>query len=143
MQSDTFGWVGLDNLTDRSEVGRTEDGEDRRQRRRSVRADGVRILWRGNTWRIGMRASTCDGAGLEVDRAWGGLIIYHGVMLKVELESEDSTWLMEGLRRKSTESRSLISGKARGTLVGLELRVREIRGTRHRSGMTGGICSGA
>jgi hypothetical protein len=30
----------------------TEDGEDRRQRRRSVRADAVRILWRGNTWRM-------------------------------------------------------------------------------------------
>ena len=41
--------VGLDNLTDRREVSRTEDGEDRRQRRRSVRADGVRTLWRGNT----------------------------------------------------------------------------------------------
>jgi hypothetical protein len=28
----------------------TEYGEDRRQRRRSVRAEAVRILWRGNTW---------------------------------------------------------------------------------------------
>ena len=64
VQSDTFGWVGLDSLTDRREVGRTEDGEDRRQRRMSVRVDGVRILWRGNTWRMDMRASTCIGAGL-------------------------------------------------------------------------------
>jgi hypothetical protein len=31
---------------------RTEDGEDRQQRHRSMRADGVRILWRGNTWRM-------------------------------------------------------------------------------------------
>jgi hypothetical protein len=36
---DVFGWVGLDSLTE------TEDGEDRRQRRRSMRADAVRILW--------------------------------------------------------------------------------------------------
>jgi hypothetical protein len=43
---DTFGWVGLDSLTE------TEDGENRRQRRRSMRADVVQILWRGNTWRM-------------------------------------------------------------------------------------------
>jgi hypothetical protein len=43
---EAFGWVRLVSLTD------TEDGEDRRQRRRSVRADAVRILWRGNTWRM-------------------------------------------------------------------------------------------
>ena len=36
--------------------------------------------------------------------------------MKVELESaEDSTRLMEGLRRKLAESRSLVSGKARST----------------------------
>ena len=58
----------------------------------------------------------------------------------MELESlvEDSTRLMEGLRRKLAESRSLISGKVRCTLIGLDVRVREIRGTRHRSGMTDG-----
>ena len=57
---------------------------------------------------------------LEFDGARGGLIIYHGVMLKVELESEeDSTRLMEGLRRKLAESRSLVSGKARSTWFGL------------------------
>ena len=67
MQSDTFGWVGLDSLTDQREVGRTEDGENRRQRRRSVRADGVRTLWRGNTWRMVMHASTCIDAGLIQD----------------------------------------------------------------------------
>ena len=46
-------------------------------------------------------------------------------MLKVELESlrGDFTRLMEGLRRKLAESRSLVSGKARGTWSGLELRV--------------------
>jgi hypothetical protein len=43
---EAFGWVGLGSLT------KTEDGEDRRQRRRSVRADVVRIMWRGNTWRM-------------------------------------------------------------------------------------------
>ena len=77
MQSDTFGWVGLDSLTDRRDVGRTEDGEDRRQRRRSVRADGVRTLWRGNTRRMVMRASTCDDAGLIQDGA-------HMVYLEVD-----------------------------------------------------------
>ena len=51
-----IGWVGQDNLTG------IEDGEDRRERRRSVRADDVRILWRGNTWRMPARcmASTCS-----------------------------------------------------------------------------------
>ena len=39
----------------------------------------------------------------------GGLIIYHGVMLKVELESDGRlhSELMEGLWRKNSESRSL------------------------------------
>ena len=50
---------------------------------------------------------------LEVDEARGGLIIYHGVMLKVELESRRlHSVLIGGLRRKSTESRSLFSGKS-------------------------------
>ena len=42
-------------------------------------------------------------------RRRGGLIIYHGVMLKVELESDGRlhSVLMEGLRRKCMESRSL------------------------------------
>ena len=44
---------------------------------------------------------------LEVDEARGGLIIYHGVMLKVEL--------IEGLWRKSIESRSLFSWEKRVT----------------------------
>ena len=50
---------------------------------------------------------------LEVDGAWGGLIIYQGVMSKVELESlrEDSTRLMEGLRCKDPENQILVSGK--------------------------------
>jgi hypothetical protein len=53
---------------------------------------------------------------LEVDEAWGGLIIYHGVMLKVELESGGlHSVLIKGLRRKSTESRSLFSGKKQET----------------------------
>jgi hypothetical protein len=43
-----FGWVGLGSLTE------TEDGEDRRQRRRSVMADAVQILWRGNMWHMAM-----------------------------------------------------------------------------------------
>ena len=55
------------------------------------------------------------------------------------VSSGDSTRLMEGLRRKYAESRSLVSGKARNTLVGLDVRVREIRGNRHRSGMTNGF----
>jgi hypothetical protein len=31
---------------------RTKDGEDRRQRHRSMRADGVQILWCGNMWHM-------------------------------------------------------------------------------------------
>ena len=67
------------------------------------------------------------GAGLIQDGAHvslksrgreGGLIIYHGVMLKVELESGGlHSVLIEGLRRKSTESRSLFSGKSEGHAI--------------------------
>ena len=59
-----LGWTGQSDGT--------EDGEDRRQRRRSVRADGVRTLWRGNTWRMVMRASTCGGVGPIQDEALMG-----------------------------------------------------------------------
>ena len=45
-------------------------------------------------------------------------------MLKVELESEIPLRLMEGLRRKLAECRSLVSRKARCILFELELRVR-------------------
>ena len=53
-----------------------------------------------------------DGAHmreLEVDRAQGSIAQLHGVMLKVELESDGRlhSVLMEGLRRKCMESRSL------------------------------------
>ena len=41
IQSNEFGWVGLDSLTDRRESVGTEDGE----------AYGDRLLGRGNTWR--------------------------------------------------------------------------------------------
>ena len=46
---------------------------------------------------------------LEVDRARGSIAQLHGVMLKVELESDGRlhSVLMEGLRRKCMESRSL------------------------------------
>ena len=55
-------------------------------------------------------------------RREGGLIIYHGAMLKVELESGRlHSVLIEGLRCKSTESRSLFSWKkASDTQFGLE-----------------------
>ena len=56
-------------------------------------------------------------------RRKGGLIIYHGVMLKVELESGGlHSVLIEGLRRKCTESRSLFSKgkKASNMQSGLE-----------------------
>jgi hypothetical protein len=58
---DVFGWVKLDSLTD------TEDGEDQRQRRRSVKADAVQILWRGSTWRMpeGCAASTWQWRGVD------------------------------------------------------------------------------
>jgi hypothetical protein len=95
-----------------------------------------------------MRASTCNGAwliqgddarDLEVNGTWGRLILYQGVMLKVSWSlAEESTRLMERLLRRSTKSRSLFHRDARGTLFGLELRVREMRGTQHRSGMTDG-----
>ena len=51
---------------------------------------------------------------LKSTRREGGLIIYHGVMLKVEL--------IEGLWRKCTEGRSLFSGreKASDMQFGLE-----------------------
>ena len=51
----------------------------------------------------------------------GGLIIYHGVMLKVELESDGRlhSVLIEGLRRKTSESRSLFQGITRDTWIGL------------------------
>jgi hypothetical protein len=59
----TFGWVGLDGLTD------TEYGEDRRQQHRSVRADVVRILWRGHMWCMpeGCVFRHGDGVGLIQD----------------------------------------------------------------------------
>ena len=42
---------------------------------------------------------------LKSMRRGGGLIIYHGVMLKVELESGGlHSVLIEGLRRKTSES---------------------------------------
>ena len=57
-------------------------------------------LWRG----VDSRRCTCE---LGVNGARGGTYNHHGVMLKVEL--------IEGLRRKCTESQSLFSGKKRGT----------------------------
>ena len=66
-------------------------------------------LWRGvdSRWRTHVSLKSTG----RVD----GLIIYHGVMLKVELESGGlHSVLIEGLRRKCTESRSLFGrGKAR------------------------------
>jgi hypothetical protein len=90
---DTFGWVGLDSLAE------TEDGENRRQRRRSMRADAVPILWRGNTWRMPkgcvLRHAMAQGLfkavytwELKVDGARGRLILYQGVILKVDLECD-------------------------------------------------------
>ena len=61
--------VGYIRLGRTGQSDRIEDGEDRRQRRRSVRADGVRVLWRGNTWRMpaGCVVRHGDGAGLIQD----------------------------------------------------------------------------
>ena len=46
---------------------------------------------------------------LEVDRVWGSMAQLHGVMLKVELEFDGRlhSVLMEGLRCKISENRSL------------------------------------
>ena len=54
---------------------------------------------------------------LEVDRAQGSIAQLHGVMLKVELESDGRlhSVLMEGLRRKCMESRSLFQREKRET----------------------------
>ncbi len=54
---------------------------------------------------------------LKSMRRRGGLIIYHGVMLKVELESDGRlhSVLIEGLWRKTSESRSLFSRKKQVT----------------------------
>ena len=68
-------------------------------------------LWRGVDSRQCRRRLKSTGRE-------GGLIIYHGVMLKVELESGRlHLVLIEGLRCKSTESRSLFGGKKRVTRI--------------------------
>ena len=56
---------------------------------------------------------------MKSTRREDGLIIYHGVMLKVELESDERLHpvLIEGLRRKCIESRSLFSGKSEGHVI--------------------------
>ena len=73
-------------------------------------------------------------------RRGGGLIIYHGVMLKVELQSGGlHSVLIEGLRRKSSESRSLFQREKRVTCSSdWSLVVRWKLETRHRSVMIGG-----
>ena len=64
-------------------------------------------LWRG------VDSRRCAHESLKLTGREGGLIIYHGVMLKVELESRRlHSVLIGGLRRKSTESRSLFGGKS-------------------------------
>ena len=53
---------------------------------------------------------------LEVDGARGGTYNHHGVMLKVEVKSGGlHLVLIEGLRRKSTESKPIQREKKRGT----------------------------
>ena len=61
----------------------------------------------------------CTQENLKSMGRGGGLIIYHGVMLKVELESKGRlhTELMEGLRHKSTESRSLFQRESERHVV--------------------------
>ena len=73
-------------------------------------------LWRGVDSRWCTRS-------LKLTGRRGGLIIYHGVMLKVELESDGRlhSVLIEGLRRKTSESRSLFNRKkVSDTQFGLE-----------------------
>ena len=81
-------------------------------------ADFWGVETRGAGWRACAAASTDYCAGLIQDGAHvslkstgreGGLIVYHEVMLKVELGSYGRlhSVLMEGLRRKCMESRSL------------------------------------
>ena len=58
--------VGYVRLGRTGQSDRTEDGEDQRRRRRSMRADGVRILWRGNTWRMPEGCIFQHGNGAEL-----------------------------------------------------------------------------
>ena len=62
-----------------------------------------RLVWLQQDYGAGLIQ---DGVHTElgVDGARGGTYNHHGVMLKAEL--------IEGLRRKCTESRSLFSGKS-------------------------------
>ena len=75
----------------------TEDGDGIGEATYERDADGDRLLGRGNTWRgpEGLCGFDKTGAGLIQDGAHeslkstgreGGLIIYHGVMFKVELD---------------------------------------------------------
>ena len=86
----------------------------------------VADFWGVETRGAGLRAraaSTDYGAGLIQDGAHvtlksmgreDGLIIYHEVMLKVQLESgRFHSVLIEGLRRNSSESQSLFSGESK------------------------------
>ena len=88
-------------------------------------ADSDRLLGRGNTCRKSQGLCDFDETmaqdrfkvvytrSLKLMRRRGGLIIYHGVMVKVELKFVRlHSVLIQGLRRKSTESRSLFSGKS-------------------------------
>ena len=98
MQPDKFGWVGLDSLTDRRKSVGTEDGGGIGDDDTGRDADGDRLLGvetrgagpRGLVWlRQDYDAGLIqDGAheSLESTGRRGGLIIYHGVMLKVELD---------------------------------------------------------
>jgi hypothetical protein len=72
-----------------------------------MRADVVRILWHGNTWRMPKgcllrhamargRFKTVYTWKLQVDGAWDRLILYQGVMLKVELESNGRFYSADG-----------------------------------------------
>ena len=70
-------------------------------------------LWR----RVDSRQ--CTHESLKSTERGGSIVQVHGVMLKVELESYGRlhSVLMEGLRRKSTESRSLFQRESERHVV--------------------------
>ena len=75
-----------------------------------TRGAGLRARAASTGLRPGIDSSQCTQESLELMGCRSGTYNHHGVMLKVELESGGlHSVLIEGLRRKSTESRSLFS----------------------------------
>ena len=82
-----------------------------------TRGAGPRLVWLRQDYGAGLIQ---DGVHVKlgVNRARDGTYNHHGVMLKVELESGRlHSVLIERLRRKRSESRSLFSEKSEGHVI--------------------------